>query len=445
MARFRPTRAGIINLWDYRDEEFLFVEGWLVLRGPNGSGKTKALELLFPYLLDGRIEPRRLNPFAGEERTMKSNLLYRGQESAHGYVWMEFSDGTRHVTIGIGLRAHRHNDRVTRWHFVTDGRVGVDLSLLDSDDRPLTRKDLIASLGADSVRDSAEEYRHLVDATLFGLGPDRYEQMLDLVLTLRKPQLAKDLNPVELSRTLQRGLRPVDDHLLVEAARAFDDMEAVARTLEGLVAADTACAAFLTVYATYLRTHARAAADALTSRRKDADDRERELAAARAAADAADAAVDSAQQRVRAAEPEPARLRAHLDRLKSSAAYRSHEQLADVQRHLEDLAAARQRADDAAADEQRAEARRRAERERALVESRDEQTRLSRLAADLAADAEAAGIPWSDGDAHPDGLPARLSARSQARRADVRAVRAQADRLATADRERTQADEASRA
>ncbi|MDT5037441.1 MAG: hypothetical protein QOE03_2626, partial [Micromonosporaceae bacterium] len=183
MSRFAPTRAGIINLWDYRDEEFLFVGGWLVLRGPNGSGKTKALEVLFPYVLDGRIEPRRLNPFAGEDRTMKANLLYRGQESAHAYVWMEFGDGTRHVTIGIGLRAHRHNDRVTRWHFVADGRIGVELSLLDAEDRPLARKDLIEAVGADAVRDSAEEYRHLVDATLFGLGPARYEQLLDLALT----------------------------------------------------------------------------------------------------------------------------------------------------------------------------------------------------------------------------------------------------------------------
>src|SRR5918911_3491862 len=91
-ARYRPTRAGVINLWDYRDEEFVFADGWLVLRGPNGSGKTKALEVLFPFVLDGRIEPRRLNPFASEERSMKSNLLYRGQESAHGYVWMEFGD-----------------------------------------------------------------------------------------------------------------------------------------------------------------------------------------------------------------------------------------------------------------------------------------------------------------------------------------------------------------
>ena len=82
MSRFRPTRAGIINLWDYRDEEFVFVDGWLVLRGPNGSGKTKALEVLFPFVLDGRIEPRRLNPFAGEDRTMKSNLLSAARRGA---------------------------------------------------------------------------------------------------------------------------------------------------------------------------------------------------------------------------------------------------------------------------------------------------------------------------------------------------------------------------
>ena len=88
MTRFQPTRAGIINMWDYRDEEFCFADGWLVLRGPNGSGKTKALEVLFPFVLDGRIDPKRLNPFAAEDRTMKSNLLFRGGENAVGYVWL---------------------------------------------------------------------------------------------------------------------------------------------------------------------------------------------------------------------------------------------------------------------------------------------------------------------------------------------------------------------
>ncbi|WP_328419202.1 TIGR02680 family protein [Micromonospora sp. NBC_00389] len=444
MSRFAPIRAGIINLWDYRDEEFLFVDGWLVLRGPNGSGKTKALEVLFPYVLDGRIEPRRLNPFAGEDRTMKSNLLYRGQESAHAYVWMEFGDGTRHVTIGIGLRAHKHNDRVARWHFVAEGRVGVELSLLDADDRPLARKDLVEALGAEAVRDSAEEYRHLVDAALFGLGPARYEQLLDLVLTLRKPQLAKDLNPVELSRTLQRGLRPIEDTLLVEAARSFDDMEAVARTLEGLVAADGATAAFLGVYATYLRTHARAAADALSARRADADDRARGLQTARAAVTAADAAADAAEERLRAAEGEPGRLRAHLDALKSSVAYRSHEQLADLERHTEDLSAALRRAESVVTQEDGTAARRRSDWERDLVVARDMRAQVGRLAAELAGDAEAGGIDWATGDAAADGLGTRVSARAAARRDDVTAVRMHADRLGQAEAEHVRAAEAAR-
>jgi uncharacterized protein (TIGR02680 family) len=445
LARFAPTRAGIINLWDYRDEEFLFVDGWLVLRGPNGSGKTKALEVLFPFVLDGRIEPRRLNPFAGEDRTMKSNLLYRGQETAYAYVWMEFGNGDRFVTIGIGLRAHRHNDRVTRWHFVADGRVGVDLSLLDADDRPVSRRDLIDRLGAEAVRDSAEEYRHLVDAKLFGLGPARYEQLLDLVLTLRKPQLAKDLNPVELSRTLQRGLRPVEDHLLVEAARSFDDMEAVARTLEGLVAADAATTSFLAVYGTYLRTHARAAADALTARRDNAGVRRRALAAARDEAEAARERTAEAEQRLRAVEGEPGRLRAHLDRLKSSAAYRSHEQLADLERHVHDLAEAARRADRQVEAERDVAAKRRAESERAAAALHDARAKVGRMTAELASEAEAGGVEWRTGDADANGLATRLASRSAARRSDVRAIRELADRLAEAEREHVRAAEADRA
>ncbi|MFF0658040.1 MULTISPECIES: TIGR02680 family protein [Micromonospora] len=437
--RFAPTRAGIINLWDYRDEEFSFVDGWLVLRGPNGSGKTKALEVLFPFVLDGRIEPRRLNPFASEDRTMKSNLLYRGQEVTHAYVWMEFGDGDEYVTVGIGLRAHRHIDRVTRWHFVVDGRVGVDFSLLDADDRPLTRRDLIDRLGAEAVRDSAEDYRQLVDNRLFGLGPARYEQLLDLVLTLRKPQLAKDLNPVELSRTLQRGLRPVEDHLLVEAARSFDDMEAVARTLEGLVAADGTTAAFLTVYSTYLRTHARAAADALTARRDAVTSRSTALDDARHAAGAAAEAESAAGQRLRAVEGEPGRLRAHLDSLKASAAYQSHEQLADLQRHVHDLAEAAGRADEAVVAEESAVARRRTESERATVAARDTRTAADRLADDLLLDAEAAGITWNADDSALDDLAARITARAAGRRDDVRAVRAQVARHDQADRDHARA------
>src|SRR6185369_13908625 len=208
VTRYEPTRAGIINMWDYRDEEFSFAHGWLILRGPNGSGKTKALEVLFPFVLDGRIDPKRLNPFAAEDRTMKSNLLYRGMDNAVGYVWLEFlhRDTRKAVTVGIGLHAQRHRDTPVRWHFVADGRAGEDFSLLTDDDRPMTRKQLAEEIGDANIHASATEYRAAIDARLFGLGAERYEQLLTLILTLRRPQLAKNLDPVRLSDTLTDGL-----------------------------------------------------------------------------------------------------------------------------------------------------------------------------------------------------------------------------------------------
>ncbi len=439
--RFQPTRAGIVNLWDYRDEEFLFVNGWLVLRGPNGSGKTKALEVLFPFVLDGRIEPRRLNPFASEERTMKANLLYRGQEVSHAYVWMEFCSAGEddaageYITIGIGLRAHRHVDRVTRWHFVVDGRVGEDFSIIDDDDRPLTRRDLIAEVGADNVHDGLEDYRRAVDARLFGLGPARYEQLLDLVLTLRKPQLAKDLNPVELSRTLQKGLRPLDEALMIEAASSFEDMESVAQTLEGLIAADGATASFLSVYSTYLRTHARAAADALTTRLAAMDQCRADVDGAIAGRVAADLSHIEAKQAVEEAEGEPGRLRAHLDSLKASAAYQSHQQLEDLRRHVADLADGAGRAGQTVATETSTVEERRADLASAEEEAEDAARSVHRISAQLSAEAEVAGIAWTASDADTDGVVERVRGRVEARREDVRVVRALMARLAQAERD----------
>lgn len=80
-------------------------------------------------MLGGRIEPRRLNPFASEDRTMKSNLLYRGQDCAYSYVWLEFTrDASADaVTVGVGMRAQKHLERVPRWYFVTAGVRRADL------------------------------------------------------------------------------------------------------------------------------------------------------------------------------------------------------------------------------------------------------------------------------------------------------------------------------
>ena len=72
------------------------------------------------------------NPFAAEDRTMKSNLLFRGGENAARLcmagVAARGQRRGRHRR-GRPARRQRHRDTPVRWHFVADGRVGEDFSL----------------------------------------------------------------------------------------------------------------------------------------------------------------------------------------------------------------------------------------------------------------------------------------------------------------------------
>jgi hypothetical protein len=283
--RFRPTRAGVINVWDYVDEEFAFADGRLALRGHNGSGKTKALEVLFPFVLDGVADSRRLDPFSGENRTMKSNLLYRGQDAEYGYAWMEFArtDPAETVTLVIGMRAHRSRDGVRTSFFITGKRLGVDFGLLSADSRPLTERQLKTVLEPGAWHKTATEYRDAIAARLFGLGRERYTQLLDLLLALRRPLLAKDLDPVKVSDTLTSGLSPVDDDLVQQAARDFENLAAVQKLFDDLTAANAAVQDFLTHYTAYLRAHVRFQLDRVQARTDAAAGHADRIAAAAAA------------------------------------------------------------------------------------------------------------------------------------------------------------------
>src|SRR5580704_17689095 len=279
--RFRPTRAGVINVWDYVDEEWAFADGRLALRGHNGSGKTKALEVLFPFVLDGVADSRRLDPFSGENRTMKSNLLYRGQESEYGYVWMEFgrqataargaaeTPATETITLIIGMRSHRNSDGVRMSFFVTGKRLGVDFGLLSAD-----------------------------------------------------------------SHTLTAGLSPVDEDLVQQAACDFENLAAVQKLFDDLMAANAAVAEFRAHYEAYLRSHVAFALDRVRARS--------DAAAARALAAGAERAAEADRDASRA---EGERLQGRLEGLKNSEEYKAQGRIEDKRREVTARAAdvARQR------------------------------------------------------------------------------------------------------
>lgn len=445
-VRFIPTRAGIVNLWDYRDQEFSFADGRLVLRGPNGSGKTKALEVLFPFVFDGRIEPRRLNPFAGEERTMKSNLLYRKQDSAYSYVWMEFARGhwtePEVVTVGIGMRATRSSDKVTRWYFVADGRVGVDFSLIGPDDRPFTRKQLAEQIGTDAIVDRPVDYRAAIDARMFGLGVQRYDQLINLILTLRRPQLAKNLDPRGLSQALTDGLRPLDDQLILDAARSFSDMEEVGRTLEGLVAADSATRAFVGTYRKYLAVQAKGDVEQVRTRLDAVTHGSTALFAAAALRERREGERTAAEQRADAADTAYEQALTDRETLQRSGAYEGKQQLDDLAgavRRLESSAAVHR---DKATKAQQSADQRAAESERAATALDSAVAALARAENELREAAEEAGIGWTTlpEQARTEQLVTTVRSHAEERDADVRAVRtamAAAD-AAAADRDRAQ-------
>ena len=262
--RWKPTRAGIRNVWEYDDQVFDFADGRLILRGPNGSGKSNALALLFPFLFDGTMSANAMDPFAGG-RSMRSLLLgvVRDDDAAQGfrhdrrlgYVWLEFGDGERHVTIGCGARATAEAPNPRSWFFVTPRRVGIDLAL-DHDGEVHERKRLIEVLGHGAVVDTAEEFRAAVDRAVLGIGGDRHRKLIGLIRVLRRPQLAGKLNLDLLSDVLSSGLPGLADDVLDDIASSLDDLESTQRDLAGVQAAHATVETFLPVYATYLRGEA---------------------------------------------------------------------------------------------------------------------------------------------------------------------------------------------
>src|SRR5882724_11624145 len=103
--RWQPLRLGLVELFHYDSEEFWFRDGHLLLRGNNGTGKSKVLSLTLPFLLDAQIKSSRIEPDGDSGKRMAWNLLMNSHDRRNGYAWVEFGriaeDGTlRYLSLG---------------------------------------------------------------------------------------------------------------------------------------------------------------------------------------------------------------------------------------------------------------------------------------------------------------------------------------------------------
>lgn len=76
-GRWRLVGAGLHNVWRFAALDLPADSGRLLLRGPNGTGKTTALEALWPFLMD--LDPAVLG--AGKSRqTTLTQLMREGAD-----------------------------------------------------------------------------------------------------------------------------------------------------------------------------------------------------------------------------------------------------------------------------------------------------------------------------------------------------------------------------
>ncbi len=326
-SRWRLHRGGVVNIWQYRDEEFDLSGGRVIFKGTNGSGKSRTLELLLPLCLDGDLRNMGCKGF---DTVSMSRLMlddYSEGTVRLGYAWVELrrvlDDGAEDFcTAGIGVKASASSRQITdSYRFLTPLRVNKDFALLEQD-RPITAARLREHIGEDAVVPSQEAFQQRVAETVYGIsGGGRYTDLLHLQRTLRNPDIGLKVLQGQLEQLLSDALPPVDPDVIARTATGLDNLEGVRRNVARLRRADSALQEFLEGYRGYARgvladrearlSKAEKAADrtrsALERRRKERADAEAEHRRATDERDALNARMDTVQT--------------DLEALKSSAAY----------------------------------------------------------------------------------------------------------------------------
>ena len=240
-SRWQANKIGLINFWYYDEQEFSFAKGRMLLRGSNGSGKSVTMQSVIPLLLDGNMNPERLDPFGSRDRKMSSYLLEDGDEREErtGYLYLEFKrcDSENYLTIGMGIRA-RKGKPLDKWYFaITDGRrIGKDFWLYKELDEKITlsKRELENRIGdGGRVIERQAEYMEYVNRQIFGFeNVEEYKEMIDLLIQLRTPKLSKDFKPSIINEILSDSLQPLSDEDLLPMSEAIENMDTMNMNLK---------------------------------------------------------------------------------------------------------------------------------------------------------------------------------------------------------------------
>jgi len=339
--RFRLSRAGVLNVWQYDEQVFDFADGRLLLRGANGAGKSKTLEMLLPFVLDG--DKLRMTA-SGRHHTSLLWLMTDGYEGTRtGYVWVEFArqrpDGQREVlTCGVGIRASSSARQATTWYFTCPRSVGPDLRLED-ESGPLTKERCREQVLPDGqLFEQARSYKAHVGRLLFGLDAGQYDELLRLLYWLRQPQIGEDIEPAKLAEQLAQALPEVDDEALRAAGDTFDELAAFGEQIDRRARAAEGIALFAQAYRSYAQATVRSAGGALVEASRELGRRVERVRDAETGLQGVVAEVEAGEQELAEAERQLTAARAREQELEASPEARSQRELLELDRRARETA-----------------------------------------------------------------------------------------------------------
>jgi len=351
--RWRMHRAGIVNVWHYYDTQFDLSGGRMILRGTNGSGKSRALEMLLPFVLD--VERRKMDA-TGSGKVRFEDLMKAGsagQTNRLGYLWLELERtspdisplglaSTEHLTVGALVRFSTNTAEAKVWYFTTPLRVGTDLVLLDADRQPLSRDKLSELVGADRITDSPEAHRERVRTSVFGLtgqaGKERFTGLMQLLHTLRSPDVGNRIDEGKLPTILSDALPPLSETALKDAGERLDGLSEARTAQDRLENALAQVRAFLDTYRRYTASALARSASAVRTAASTARDADSARDVAAAERDRVAAEHQRAQAQLRELAETVEELARTIAGIKASAAYRAIGDLDNLSRRVDALA-----------------------------------------------------------------------------------------------------------
>lgn len=334
-GRWRLVSAGLSNVWRYGDLILPADSGRLLLRGPNGTGKTTALEALWPYLLD--LDRQKLR--AGQSRTTTLTSLMR--EGHHdrkriGYAWLTFAGPADEGRVSYGARlvfSNGSTPNVKVEPFRVPGEPVTDLPLTGPGRSPITTaeafKEAVEAAGGIVFIDEAE-YVAALAGQVFGTSRESLVLLADRIRRVRNPSLLAETSPERAAEAVREALPSVAPEVIEQTGEALAATDETRAAFERDAGAAEQLGEFATIWAQHavevcgrFTEQAEVARTDLTQARREAKrqatlhERAKEVAAqALADEEAADARLESAH--------------AEIDAIKKSPEYQTVERLADL-------------------------------------------------------------------------------------------------------------------